>query len=54
MAIRRRSAEHTVRYACLIQMFSNALQILNTMDANIVESGNIDEEFEAQAKNKVN
>jgi hypothetical protein len=53
MAIRRRTAEHTVRYACLIQTFTNALHILNTMDANIVQSGGISEEFEAQAKDKV-
>lgn len=53
MTIRRRSAEQTVRYVCLIQIFTNALNILNTMDTSIIELGCISEEFEIHAKNKV-
>ncbi len=39
MAIRRRSAEHTVRYACLIQMFTNGLKVLKSMDENLIKNG---------------
>ena len=53
MASRRRSAEHTVRYASLIQMFINALHVLNIMDEKVVKCGGISEEFEVEAKNKV-
>ncbi len=53
MAIRRRSVEHTVRYACLIQMFINALLVLNTIDENTIKYVGINEEFETEAKNKV-
>jgi hypothetical protein len=56
MAIRRRSAEHLVRYGCLIQMFINALYILKSMDESIIKcsAGIISEVFEIEAKNKVN
>ena len=55
MAIRRRSAEHVVRYSCLIQMFLNALRILKTMDENVIKccSGSISELFEIEAKKQV-
>ncbi len=53
MSIRRRSVEHTVRYACLIQMFINALLVLNTIDENTIKYIGINEEFETEAKNKV-
>ncbi len=53
MAIRRRSVEHTVRYACLIQMFINALLVLSTIDENTIKYIGINEEFETEAKNKV-
>lgn len=56
MAVRRRTAEHTVRYASLIQMFINALSILKTMDNDIISNsaGGISDTFEAQAKSRVN
>lgn len=56
MALRRRAAEHTVRYACLIQMFINAMSILKSMDDEIVtnSAGGIDKDFESQAKMRVN
>ncbi len=53
MAIRRRSAEHTARYACLIQMFTNALEILKVMDESLVKTGQINLDFEMMAQNKV-
>jgi len=56
MALRRRSAEHLVRYSCLMQMFTNALIILYSMNKNIINcsDGGLNEAFESEAKNKVN
>ncbi len=56
MAVRRRAAEHTVRYACLIQMLINALSILKSMDDEVIRNsgGGIDENFEAEAEIQVN
>lgn len=56
MAIRRRSAEHIVRYSCLIQIFQNSLRVLKSMNQNLIkESGeSIDETFETEAKQQVN
>jgi hypothetical protein len=56
MALRRRSAEHLVRYLCLMQLFTNALIILHSMNKNIINScdGGLNEVFESEAKNKVN
>jgi hypothetical protein len=56
MAMRRRSAEHVVRYACLIQLFFNALIVLKSMDQNIIKycGDEINESFEIEARNKVN
>ena len=55
MAIRRRAAEHTVRYACLIQVFINALRVLKSMDDGTLKScdGAIGEGFEKEAISKV-
>ncbi|CAF1233206.1 unnamed protein product, partial [Rotaria magnacalcarata] len=50
MAVRRRFAEHTVRYSCLIQMLFNAIQILKNMNENTTRNGLIDEAFEVEAK----
>ena len=56
MALRRRSAEHVVRYACLIQTFMNAIQVLQSMkdDTSGLKDGAITEEFEIEARDKVN
>ena len=56
MALRRCAAEHTVRYASLIQMFINALSVIKSIDDKIVCSsgdGN-NESFEIEATKKVN
>ncbi|CAF1394206.1 unnamed protein product [Didymodactylos carnosus] len=55
MAIRRRSAEHVVRYACLIQMFLNSLFVLKSMNDNIIKdnNGGLNEAFEIEAKHKI-
>ncbi len=55
LALRRRAAEHTVRYSCLIQMFLNAIHILKSMDNYKIKlsDGALTEEFEIEAKNKV-
>ena len=56
MAIRRRAAEHTVRYACLIQIFVNALHVLKSMEDDTIKRcvGVISEAFEKEAISKVN
>ncbi|CAF3302937.1 unnamed protein product, partial [Rotaria socialis] len=56
MAIRRRSAEHVVRYGCLNQMLTNGLKILKSMDENIVKccGGSINELFEIEARKQIN
>ena len=56
MAVRRRAAEHTVRYACLIQIFINALSILKSIDdePTATTTCEIDEIFERKAKLQVN
>lgn len=56
MAIRRRSAEHVVRYSCLIQMLINALMILKSIDENVIKNSeeSISELFEIEAKKQVN
>lgn len=56
MALRRRSAEHVVRYACLIQTLMNATQVLQAMENNTgnFKGGAITEEFEIEAREKVN
>ena len=56
LAVRRRAAEHTVRYACLIQMLTNALSVLKSMDSQVIRNsaGGIDDKFEAEAKIQVN
>lgn len=56
MAVRRRAAEHTVRYACLIQMFINPLSILKSMDGDVIMNNfdKIDASFEIQAQTQVN
>ena len=55
MALRRRAAEHTVRYASLIQMFINALSVLKSMDAKVLHSsgGGVNGSFEIEATKKV-
>lgn len=55
-AVRRRPAEHTVRYACLIQMLINALLVLKSMDVEVISNsaGGIDESFEIEANIQVN
>ena len=53
IAIRRRGAEHIVRYGCLIQMFMNALQVLKKMNEDMTKNGIISESFEIQAKEQV-
>lgn len=55
MAIRRRSAEQVVRYSCLIQMFYNALRVLQSMNEDIIKSSgeNIDDTFEKEARKLV-
>ena len=52
LALRRRSAEHTVRYSCLIQLFLNATTILNAMSRDVIKlsDGTLTEEFEVEAK----
>jgi hypothetical protein len=56
MAMRRRSAEHVVRYACLLQMFANALTVLHSINEDTINfsNGELDEALECEAKNKVN
>ncbi|CAM4970814.1 unnamed protein product [Rotaria socialis] len=56
MAIRRRSAEHVVRYGCLNQMLTNGLKILKSMDENIIKccGGSINELFEIEARKQIN
>ncbi|CAF4093397.1 unnamed protein product [Adineta steineri] len=55
MAVRRRAAEHTVRYASLIQIFINALSVLKSMDDKILCSsgGGLNESFEVEATGKI-
>ena len=55
MALRRRSAEHIVRYSCLLQMFSNALLIMKSIDTNIIDHcrGKIVESLESEARQQV-
>lgn len=56
LALRRRGAEHVVRYACLIQIFMNAMKVLQSMenDTSNFADGAITEEFEIEATDKVN
>ena len=56
LALRRRGAEHVVRYACLIQIFMNAIKVLQLIvnETRNFADGAITEEFEIEATAQVN